>query len=111
MARTGRSASAAMVSRASACSAVKPPPSRPGRGPQDGIAPAVEDAALDLAEVHVVHGGDGGESFARGPVERAHGADAVEVVLGTGVEADPVSDVGTVEGDDLVVGHGRQLPG
>ena len=68
----------------------------------------VDDPALGLAEVHVVHGGERRQPLAagRGSVRNAKPS---SVVLGVGLEVVVATDVGAVVDDGLVVGDGRQL--
>src|SRR3546814_17255872 len=63
----------------------------------------------DLAEVHVVDGGDGGEALPK-PRESAE-REALDVVLGVGPQALVAAHGDAVVDDDLVVGDGRQLRG
>jgi hypothetical protein len=69
---------------------------------------AFEVAALDLAEVDVVDGGEGGEQLAAGPIEGAY-VDAVEVVHGAGGQPGVAAHLGPEVADHLVVGDGGDV--
>jgi hypothetical protein len=77
------------------------------------VVDTVEDAALDLAEVHVVDGAHRRETLAGRPVERQHVV-PVEAVGGVGLEArvavldDPVVQYHLVVGDRGEI-HGARL--
>ena len=75
--------------------------------PTRGLA---EPARLDLAEVHVVHGGEAAQQRAGRSVERAHHR-AEHVVVGVGLQALEPMDHVPVVGDDQVVGDGGDVHG
>ena len=68
----------------------------------------LHDPALDLAEVHVVHGGERGQALTGGASQRAEG-EAVELVDGVRLEVVVATDRYAVVHDRVVVGDGRQL--
>ena len=68
----------------------------------------LDDPALDLAEVHVVHGGEGAQVLAVGSGQRAH-PEPVEVVVLVAGQAFMSADLVTGVHHDLVIGHRGQL--